>query len=325
MANAPTLIGQQGNSLREAFGGSLADLGDAHSDIVVLDADVAGGTGSHHFRSRHPNRFIQCGIAEQNMIGVAAGMSTAGFKPFVTTFAVFMLRGLEQIRLSVCYSSKNVKLVASHPGLDVGPDGASAQCLEDLGCMRSLPNMTVLSPCDALEVSAATKALLNHQGPAYMRTGRSPCPTVYETEPEFIIGKGTELKTGNDLSLISCGVMTARALQAAHRLEAEGISTSVIHMPTIKPIDKELILKTAENSKCIVTCEDHNLVGGLGSAVAEVLAEYPVTPLIRLGVNDIIGRSGEPDELAAYYGIDTDGIAQTARNAFNKITQGRAA
>jgi len=280
---------------------------------VVLDADVAGGTGAHHFRTDLPERFIQCGIAEQNMVGVAAGLAHAGLKPFVTTFAVFMLRAFEQIRLSVAYSRKNVKLIASHPGLDVGPDGASAQCLEDLAVMRSLPGMVVLSPCDAFEVAAATKALAIFEGPAYMRTGRSPGPSVFTTEPAFQIGKGTVLRQGRHITLIACGVMTHRALEAAKILSRQGVSARVVHMPSIKPIDKDLIWESAAQTSAIVSCEDHNIVGGLGSAVADVLLEKNPVPMARVGVRDCFGESGEPDVLAEKYGIDVRGISNTAQ------------
>lgn len=308
MSEAPTLVGQQSDSLREAFGKAIADVAASDAAIVVLDADVAGGTGAHHFRSRHPQRFIQCGIAEQNMISVAAGMAHAGLKPFVTTFAVFMLRGLEQVRLSVAYSGNNVKLIASHPGLDVGPDGASAQCMEDLACMRAIPGMVVLSPGDAHEVAAATRALAQYHGPAYMRTGRSPCPNIFSAEPDFEIGKGRILREGSDVTLVGCGVMTRRALVAAERLAASGISARVIHMPTIKPIDRELLTAAARSTRLMVTCEDHNIIGGLGSAVAEVLSELALVPLRRIGIADVIGTSGEPDELACHYGLDADSV-----------------
>jgi transketolase len=304
------------NSLREAFGEAIAHSAEAHSDIVVLDADVAGGTGTHHVRTHRPEQFIQCGIAEQNMVGVAAGLAQTGLKPFVTTFAVFMLRAFEQIRLSVAYSNANVKLVASHPGLDVGPDGASAQCLEDLACMRSLPNMTVLSPCDALEVSAATKTLVEHTGPVYMRTGRSPCPNVFEQAPKFEIGKGMCLQDGSDLTLISTGVMTHRALVAANELQNKGMSVRVVHMPTIKPLDKNMVAESAAQTKAIFTCEDHSIIGGLGGAVAEILnTPLASAPLFRIGVRDEIGRSGEPDELAQLYGLDVAGIVEYVTRA----------
>ena len=320
MASVPALVGQQNDSLREAFGRAISQIAERDQKIVVLDADVAGGTGAHHFRTDHPERFIQCGIAEQNMVGVAAGLAHAGLKPFVTTFAVFMLRAFEQIRLSVAYSRKNVKLIASHPGLDVGPDGASAQCLEDLAVMRSLPGMVVLSPCDAFEVAAATKALAIFEGPAYMRTGRSPGPSVFTAEPEFQIGKGTVLRQGRHITLIACGVMTPRAIEAAKILSRQGVSARVVHMPSIKPIDKELIWASAAQTSAIVSCEDHNIVGGLGSAVAEVLLEKNPVPMARVGVGDSIGESGEPDELAAKYGIDVHGICNAAKRLYIRTT-----
>lgn len=319
MSNNPSLVGQQSGSLREAFGKAITNEANTDKSIIVLDADVAGGTGAHHFRKTHSERFIQCGIAEQNMIGVAAGMAHSGFKPFVTTFAVFMLRAFEQIRLSISYSNKDVKLIASHLGLDVGPDGASAQCLEDLAVMRSLPNMVVLAPCDTLEINAATKALVKHQGPAYMRTGRSDCPNVYTSEPDFEIGKGKVLHEGTDITLIGCGVMTYRALKAANILVEQGISVRVVHMPSIKPIDKELIWESAKLTKAMVSCEDHNTIGGLGSAIAEVLSEKTPAPLHRIGVNDCIGESGEPEELAAKYGIDINGIVHASNNFYNQL------
>lgn len=307
----PSLIGMSADSLREAFGAELANCAQANPNIVVLDADVAGGTGTHHVRKNVSEQFIQCGIAEQNMVGVAAGMAHTGMIPFVTTFAVFMLRALEQIRLSVAYSNKNVKLVASHPGLDVGPDGASAQCLEDLACMRSLPNMVVLSPCDALEVAAATKALATYNGPAYMRTGRSPCPNVYDSEPDFEIGKGRLMRDGSDVTLVATGVMTHRALVAAGELEKQNVSVRVVHMPCIKPIDKDILRASIEVTPYIFSCEDHSIIGGLGSAIAEVINEEKTpSTLTRIGVRDEIGRSGEPDELAQLYRLDVSGIVE---------------
>lgn len=319
MADKPNLIAYNANSLREAFGEQIAELARENSDLFVLDADVAGGTGAHHIRSEKPEQFIQCGIAEQNMVGVAAGLASVGLKPWVTTFGVFMLRAFEQVRLSIAYSKKNVKLVASHPGLDVGPDGASAQCLEDFACMRSLPNMIVLSPCDALEVKAATKALLNHQGPAYMRTGRSECPNVFKNEPEFTIGKGHELKAGTDVTLVSTGVMTHRALSAADILDDLGISTAVIHMPTIKPIDVSIIHRAEQQSRLIVSCEDHSTTGGLGSAIAENLSLKFNTQFHRIGIHDVLGQSGEPDELASHYLIDAHGVAEQVRQRWEQI------
>ncbi len=319
MSKAPELLGSSGDSLREVFGKTLTELANEHPDVVVLDADVAGGTGVHHFRKAHPDRFVQCGIAEQNMMAMAGGMAATGLIPVVTTFAVFMLRSIEQARLSIAYPDMNVKIVASHPGLDVGPDGASAQCLEDIACYRAIPNMVVLSPCDAIEIEQATKAIIEYQGPVYMRTGRSDTPRILNEDYQFEIGKGRILREGTDITLIGCGVTTSRSLEAAKLLEQEGISTRVVNMSTIKPIDTELIKQCAEETKGIVTAEDHNIYGGLGSAVAEVLAKSRPAPMEFVGVNDSFGESGEPDELAEKYGIDSKAIVNAAKRLAQRV------
>lgn len=301
--NTPLLLGSSGYSLREAFGKSLVSLAFSDQGFVVFDADVAGGTGAHHFRAAYPERFFQFGIAEQNMFSAAAGFASTGITPIVTSFAVFCMRALEQIRLSIAYSKSNVKIVASHPGLDVGPDGASAQALEDLAVFRSLPNMLVVSPADAIETEQATKAILEYHGPVYMRTGRSPTPRLFDTHYRFELGKGKVLTEGHDASIIACGVEVARALQAASLLQAQGISVRVVNMATIKPIDQTLIVDCVEKTGCIVTAEDHNVLGGLGSAVAEVVTKTMPCPIEFVGVNDRFGESGEPDELAEKYGL----------------------
>jgi transketolase len=308
MNKVPHLIGKSGDSLREACGKTLTEIALEYEKVVVLDADIAGGTGMHHFRKAYPSRFIQCGIAEQNMMAMAGGLAATGLIPVVTTFAVFLLRAIEQARLSIAYANMNVKIIASHPGLDVGPDGGSAQCLEDLACFRSLPNMTVLSPCDPLEIQQATKAILDYEGPVYMRTGRSSSTRVLPTTYNFEIGRGVIVKKGSDATIISCGVTTARALNASNALEKEGISCRVVNMSTIKPIDRNMILQCAEETGRIVTVEDHNIIGGLGSAVAEVLVQSNPVRMEFIGVKDIFGESGEPDELAKKYGIDELGI-----------------
>jgi transketolase len=319
MNKAPLLLGSSGDSLREACGEALTALANDYPKVVVLDADIAGGTGMHHFRKAHPERFIQCGIAEQNMMAMAGGLAATGLIPVVTTFAVFMLRAIEQARLSIAYANMNVKIVASHPGLDVGPDGASAQCLEDLACFRSIPQMVVLSPCDSQEMKLATKAILDYEGPVYMRTGRSDAPKILDENYSFEIGKGKILKEGSDVTIIGCGVTTARALKAAELLKTEGISTRVVNMSTIKPIDQELLLECAEKTKGIVTVEDHNIMGGLGSAVAEVYAQKRPTPMEFIGVRDTFGESGEPDELAEKYGIDETGIVQGVHRLLKRV------
>ncbi|MDT7041844.1 transketolase family protein [Candidatus Nitronereus thalassa] len=306
----PVQIGSSGDSLREAFGRTLVQLGDQYLNFVVLDADIAGGTGTHHFRKAFPDRFYQCGIAEQNMMGVAGGIASVGLVPFVTTFAVFCLRALEQARLSVAYAKRNVKIVASHPGLDVGPDGGSAQCLEDLAAFRAIPGMVVISPADPYEMEQATKAVLMYDGPVYMRTGRSPAKRILHPNYQFEIGKGQILQQGKDVTIIACGVEVARALDAAVLLAKEGLSVRVVNMSTIKPIDRELVVSCAQETGAIVTAEDHNIYGGLGSAVAEVLVRDHPCPMEFVGVKDSFGESGEPEELAVKYGLCSKGIAE---------------
>jgi transketolase len=314
----PSSIATSGDSLREAFGKALVELAQEFPNFVVFDADIGGGTGTHHFKKSNPDRFYQFGIAEQNMMAAAGGMAATGLIPIVTTFAVFCLRAIEQARLSIAYSNRNVKIVASHPGLDVGPDGASAQALEDIAAYRAIPGMVVISPADQFEVTQATKAILNYQGPVYMRTGRSPARRILPEGYKFQIGKGQVLRDGIDVTLIACGVEVARALDAAEILFKEGISARVINMSTIKPIDAELIIDSAEKTGCIVSAEDHNILGGLGSAIAEVLVQkYPV-PMEFVGVRDIFGESGEPEELAEKYGLTGIHIASAARQLFLK-------
>lgn len=319
MSNAPQLIGSSGDSLREAFGRALTDLANEFPDVVVLDADVAGGTGLHHFRKAHPDRFFQFGIAEQNMFSAAGGMASTGLVPIVTTFAVFALRAMEQARLSIAYAERNVKIVASHPGLDVGPDGASAQCFEDLAVFRSIPNMTVISPADPHEVGLAARAIIEHSGPVYMRTGRSDAVRIFNDDYNtFRIGKGAVLRDGDDVTLVACGVEVARALQAAELLSAEGISAEVVNMATIKPIDDELLITSAQKTGCFVTAEDHSVIGGLGAAVAESLTANIPCPVEFVGLNDTFGQSGEPDELAEHYKLTAPHIANAAKRAIKR-------
>ncbi|MCF8076624.1 MAG: transketolase family protein [Desulfotignum sp.] len=307
-------------NMRDAFGECLVELATLREDFVVLDADVAGGTGTHVFREAYPDRFIQCGIAEQNMMSVAAGISTTGLIPVVTCYAVFAaMRALDQARNSIAYPHFNVKVVVSHLGLDVGPDGPTHQCIEDLAIMRSIPNFTVISPADPVELHAAFQAILDHEGPVYFRTGRSPLPQIFESgDIRFEIGKGQVLRNGTDVTIIAVGVMVHRALNAAELLAEEGISCRVVNMSTIKPIDAGLIEESARETGCIVTAEDHNIIGGLGGAVAEVLAEtYPVR-LIRLGVRDVFAESGDPEELAAAYGLMPTDIYNGVRNLLSR-------
>ncbi len=312
MNATPQLIGSSGDSLREAFGKSLVDLATRYPDFVVLDGDVAGGTGTHHFRKHYPARFYQCGIAEQNMVSMAAGMATCAMPVFVTTFAVFSLRAVEQVRLSVAYARRNVKIVASHPGLDVGPDGASAQCLEDLAIYRAIPGMVVLSPADPLEVAAATEAMLRYDGPVYMRSGRSPAQRIFETTPPFEIGKNRVLRTGSDVTLIACGKMTAQALAAADTLAKASISAEVINAASLKPFDHACLRTSVAKTGAVVSAEDHNVIGGLAGAVAESLAGGQPAPLETVGVRDTFGESGEPDQLNQKYGLTPAAIVAAA-------------
>jgi transketolase len=318
MNKVPELLGSSGDSLREAFGKALTEIAPSYPNLVVLDADIAGGTGIHHFREAFPKRFIQCGIAEQNMMAMAGGLAATGLIPVVTSFAVFMLRAIEQARLSIAYANMNVKIVASHPGLDVGPDGASAQCLEDLACYRSIANMVVLSPCDPLEIALATQAILEYKGPVYMRSGRSDAKRILKDDYKFEIGKGRILQDGSDVSIIACGVEVARALDAAKMLSQEGISARVVNLSTIKPIDIDLLIQCVKETGAIVTAEDHNIYGGLGSAVAEALAQHAICPMELIGVKDVFGESGEPDELAEKYELTAPFISLAAKRVIDR-------
>lgn len=314
-AEAPALIGSSGDSLREAFGKTLSKLADEFPKLVVLDADIAGGTGVHHFRKSHPERFMQFGIAEQNMMAAAGGMAAVGLIPVVTTFAVFCLRAVEQARLSLAYAKRNAKIVASHPGLDVGPDGASAQALEDIAAFRAIPGMTVISPADPIEMELATRAILEFDGPVYMRTGRSPAKRIFGEDHRFEIGKGQIVRDGKDVTLVACGVEVARALEAADLLSAENVAARVVNMATIKPIDSELLERCSRETGAMVTAEDHNIHGGLGGAVAEALAATRPCPVEFVGVKDTFGASGDPEELAQHFGITAPFIAEAAKRA----------
>lgn len=318
LAESPALIGTSGDSLREAFGKALSGLGNDFPNLVVLDADIAGGTGAHHFRKSHPERFLQFGIAEQNMMAAAGGLAAVGLLPVVTTFAVFCLRAIEQARLSLAYCKRNAKIVASHPGLDVGPDGGSAQALEDLAAFRAIPGMTVISPADPVETALATRAILEFDGPVYMRTGRSPARRVFGDDHRFEIGKGQIVRDGKDVTLVACGVEVARAIEAAETLFEGGISARVVNMATIKPIDTQLLKRCARETGAIVTAEDHNIYGGLGGAVAEALAQTRPCPIEFVGVRDVFGASGEPEELAVLYGLGAGSIVKAAQKVIGR-------
>ncbi|MBP3633383.1 MAG: transketolase family protein [Oscillospiraceae bacterium] len=303
---------------RAAYGKALVELAEKYPELVVFDADLAGATMTNGFMKAYPERFFDMGIAECNMVGVAAGMATCGFKPFVNTFAMFAAgRAWEQVRNTVCYPGLNVKVVGSHGGLSVGEDGATHQCIEDFAIMRAIPGMTVLCPCDGNEMRLATEALLNYDGPAYMRLGRLAVDTVTDTIDgyKFEIGKGCTLVDGTDVTIIAVGMNVQMSLKAAELLKAEGISARVIDMHTIKPLDTELVLKAAKETGCIVTTEEANVMGGLGAAVCEYLAEACPVPVVRHGVNDEFGRSGKAPAVLEAYGITAEKIAECAKKA----------
>jgi transketolase len=295
---------------RQSYGETLTELGAEHGDILVLDADLAEATKTVLFRKAWPERHIDCGIAEQNMMGIAAGLSTMGKVPFVSSFAMFAAgRAFEQIRNSIGYPHLNVKIGATHAGISVGEDGASHQCCEDIALMRTIPGMTVLVPCDDAETRAAVRAAYETPGPVYLRLGRLAVPQLHDpSRLAFRIGRGIKVKGGTDLTIIAAGLCVQESLKAAAMLERMGISAAVIDMPSIKPIDRELILKEAERTGFLVTCEEHSVIGGLGSAVCEVLAEERPTPVFRIGMRDTFGESGPARELLAKYKLDAEGI-----------------
>ena len=306
---------------RNAYGEALVELAEKYPDLVVLDADLAAATMTKFFAAAYPDRFFDCGIAEANMTGIAAGMAAAGLKPFTNTFAVFAAgRAFEQVRNSIAYPHLNVKVVGSHGGVSVGEDGATHQSIEDLALMRSLPGMVVCCPCDGYEMHKAVEALLEYEGPAYLRLGR-PAVEIVTDEIEgydFQLGKGAVLREGSDVTVIATGLMVQASLKAAEQLAAEGISVRVIDMHTIKPLDEELVLKAAKETGCIVTAEEHSVIGGLGGAVAEYLSGVCPVPVIRLGVPDEFGRSGTYSAVLDYFGLNPDGVAGKVREALEK-------
>ena len=305
---------------RAAYGKALAELAAKDPDLVVLDADLSGSTMSKDFAAAAPDRFFDMGIAEANMVGVAAGLATCGKKPFVNSFAMFAAgRAWEQVRNSVAYPGLNVKVVGSHGGLSVGEDGATHQCIEDLAIMRAIPGMTVLCPCDGNEMRAAVDALVAYDGPAYLRLGRLAVETVTDTLEgyHFEIGKGVLLKDGADVTVVAVGMMVQSALEAAKLLEEEGISVRVIDMHTIKPLDGEILLAAAKETGCIVTSEEANIVGGLGAAVSEYLSSVCPVPVIRHGVEDEFGRSGAAQKVLDAYHLNAEGIAAKVREALD--------
>ncbi len=299
---------------REAYGKALVELGRKHADVVVLDADLSGSTKTALFRKEFPERFFNAGIAEQNMIGMAAGLAACGKVCFASSFAMFATgRAFEIIRNSVAYPKLNVKVCATHAGITVGEDGGSHQAIEDVALMRSVPNMTVVVPADGVTAAKALEALYTREGPAYLRLGRAAVPILYNEDTPFAIGKAITLKEGKDIALIACGGMVAEALTAAEALEKEGIQASVTDMHTIKPIDEDCIIRLAQKCGKIITVEEHSVIGGLGSAVAEVTAGKCPVPVKRLGVQDIFGQSGKPADLLKEYGLTAADIAAAAR------------
>ena len=294
---------------RESYGKALLELGRKNESVVALDADLSGSTKTKVFGKEFPERFFNVGIAEQNLIGTAAGLALAGKIPFASTFAVFATgRAFEQIRQSVCYPMLNVKIVASHAGITVGEDGGSHQSIEDVAIMRSLPNMTVIVPADDTETRKVIEEMGRFQGPTYVRVGRAKTEVVLDDSYEFKVGKAHVFRTGTDATVIACGIMVPLALKAAEELSAEGLSVGVINMSTIKPIDAAAIIAAANESGAIVTAEEHSIIGGLGGAVAEVLAENCPVPMRRVGVMDTFGGSGKPDELMKHFGLTSDEI-----------------
>lgn len=295
---------------RDSYGNALVELGAAYDNLVVLDADLAAATKTGVFKKVYPERHIDCGIAESNMIGIAAGLAATGKIPFASTFAMFAAgRAFEQVRNSVGYPHLNVKIAATHAGISVGEDGATHQCNEDIALMRTIPGMVVINPADDVEAKAAVKAAAAYEGPVYLRLGRLAVPVINDNEEyQFEIGKGVTLKEGKDLTLIATGLCVNSALEAAEKLEADGISTRVLNIHTIKPLDEELVVKAAKETGRIVTVEEHSIIGGLGGAVCELLSEKAPVPVKRIGVNDVFGESGPAAELLKKYELDGDGV-----------------
>ncbi len=298
---------------REGYGEGLVELGAEYPNLVVLDADLAAATKTGSFKKAYPERFFDCGIAEGNMMSVAAGLATTGKIVFASSFAMFAAgRAFEQVRNSIGYPHLNVKIGATHAGISVGEDGATHQCCEDIALMRSIPGMTILNPADVVEAKQALRAAVALDGPVYLRFGRLAVPVITDEGQEFVIGKGKQLVEGTDVTVVATGLMVNEALIAAETLKQQGVSARVINMACIKPIDKEILVKAAQETGAIVTAEEHNIIGGLGSAVAEVISETTPVPVLRVGVEDTFGRSGPAAELLKLYGLDAAHIVEKA-------------
>ncbi len=309
-------MAQEKKAIRDGYGKGLLNIAN-DNDVVVMDADLQDSTRSLQFGEKYPERFFTMGISEADLVCTAAGLATCGKKPFASSFACFLVRNaLDQIFVSVCYSNTNVKLVGSHAGLATGEDGPTAQEITDISVMRSLPNMKVIVPADAVQTEKAVTAMHAMKGPVYMRMSRAPIPVIYDDSHVFEIGKGYEIKSGSDIAIIACGTMVNEALIAAESLEKEEIKAAVINMPTIKPIDSDMIIAAANNAKAIVTAEDHSIVGGLGTAVQEVLFDKGIfVPMQKIGVKDMFAESGKPEELYKKYGLSAENIATAAKRA----------
>lgn len=304
---------------REAYGKALVKLSNLNDKVVVLDADLSKSTKTADFKAVAPERFINIGIAEGNMMGVAAGLATCGKIPFASSFAMFATgRAFEQIRNSICYPKLNVKVCATHAGLTVGEDGATHQSIEDIALMRAIPNMTIINPADAVETEAAILAIANYEGPCYVRLGRLPVEIINdENNYKFEIGKGVTLLEGSDVTIIATGMMVQLALKAKDELSKEGIDAKIVNIHTIKPIDSELLIKVAKETGAIVTAEEHSVIGGLGSAVSEVVSEEFPVPIVKVGVKDTFGESGKPDQLLNKYGLTVESIVNSAKRAIS--------
>ena len=303
---------------RAGYGAALAELGAKRDDFVVLDADLAAATQTGMFKKAFPDRFYDCGIAEQNMVGIAAGIAATGKKVICSSFAMFAAgRAYEQVRNSVGYPHLNVVIGATHAGISVGEDGATHQCNEDIALMRTIPGMTIINPADETEAKLAVEAALDHNGPVYMRFGRLAVPVIFGDDYKFEIGKGIELKDGSDVTILATGLMVNEALEAYELLKAEGISARIINIHTIKPLDKDIVIKAAKETGAIVTAEEHSIIGGLGSAVSELLCEECPVPVVKLGVNDVYGHSGPAPKLLDEFGLRAVNIVEKAKKAIS--------
>lgn len=302
---------------RESYGEALAELGDEYENLYVFDADLAAATKTSIFKKKFPDRFFDCGIAEANMMGVAAGMAVAGKIPFASTFAMFAAgRAYEIVRNSIGYPHLNVKIGATHAGVSVGEDGATHQCNEDIALMRTIPGMTIINPADDVEAKAAVRAAVEFNGPVYMRFGRLAVPVFNDPDTyKFELGKGIKLRNGKDIAIIATGLMVNEAIEASKILAEQGVEATVINIHTIKPIDKDIIIDAAKNTGLVLTVEEHSIIGGLGSAVCDVLSENCPTKTIKIGVNDVFGHSGPAADLLKQFGLSSDNIVKTALNA----------